>query len=69
MQNRKTCFMKYAVLAYYLGTEAKLLLVLSEITFPRLFLARLSEPVISRVGVWKQLHLNQWLAKTLHIFS
>jgi hypothetical protein len=28
------------------------------------FPARLSEPMISCVAVWKQLHLNQWYAET-----
>jgi hypothetical protein len=28
-------------------------------------MVRLSEPLISRVVVWKQLHLNQWFETTL----
>jgi hypothetical protein len=31
-----------------------------------LFLAHLSEPLIRRVGVWKQLRLTQWFATTQH---
>jgi hypothetical protein len=33
---------------------------------PWKFMAHLSEPLISPVAVWKQLHLNQWFAKTCH---
>jgi hypothetical protein len=29
-------------------------------------MARLSEPLISHVDVWKQLHVNQWFFKTSH---
>jgi hypothetical protein len=31
-----------------------------------LFLAHVSEPLISRMGVWIQLHLNQWFATMQH---
>jgi hypothetical protein len=29
-------------------------------------LAKISEPLISYVAVWKQLHLNQWFTKECH---
>jgi hypothetical protein len=29
-------------------------------------MARLGEPLLSRVVVWKQLHLNQWFETTPH---
>jgi hypothetical protein len=28
-------------------------------------MSRLSEPLITRVVVWKQFHLNQWFKRTL----
>jgi hypothetical protein len=34
--------------------------------FPRGFVARVSEPLIRLVAVWKQLHLNQRFANTPH---
>jgi hypothetical protein len=33
---------------------------------PWKFMAHLSEPLISPVAVWKELHLNQWFTKTCH---
>jgi hypothetical protein len=39
------------------------------IHFPRPFVAHVSEPLISHVAVWKQLHLEQWFSKTRNIRS
>jgi hypothetical protein len=44
----------------------KVELALYKFLLPRMFVARLSKPLISDVAVWKQLHLNQWFAKTRH---
>jgi hypothetical protein len=34
--------------------------------FATMSLARVNEPVVSRVAVWKQIYLSQWFAKRRH---